>query len=126
MLGPGLAEPGGFGGAHFLPIFGGVVVGAGEVVEAVGDVERELIVHVAAAGAFLHGPVNINDQVAAVVVGIARDGVVAEADDVGRPVLAKVFAVGLGDAFIVNEDEGDLAPAERMGLRGEFAGEPIS
>ena len=102
----GLAKPGGFGGAHFFPLFGGVVFGAGEVVEAVGNVEGELAVGAAAGGAFGDGSVDVDEEVAAGFGGFAGNGVVAEADDVGGAVLAEVFAVGLGDAFVVDEDDG--------------------
>jgi len=96
------------------------------VVETVGDVEREFVVHVAAGGAFLHGPVDVDDEVAGPFVGFAGDGIVAKADDVGGAVLSKIFAVGLGDAFVVNEYNGDFVPAGGRGFGFEFFAEPIS
>ena len=106
----GFTQPCGFGGTHSFPLFGGIVFGAGEVVEAVGNVECEFVVDVAAGGAFLDGTVDVNDEISADFAGFAGNGVVAKANDVGGAVLAEVFAVGLGDAFVVDEYDGYFAP----------------
>ncbi len=105
---------------------GGVVFGSGEVVEAVGDVERELVVELAARGSFLHGAVDIDEEVAGEFIGFAGNGFVAEADDVGGAVFPEVFAVGLGDAFVVHEHNGDFAPGGGCGFSFEFLSQPIS
>ena len=86
------------------------------MVEAVGDVEREFVVDVAAGGAFPDSAVDVDDEIAAEFVGFTGNGVVAKADDVGRAVLAEVFAVGLGDAFVVDEYDGYFAPAFGRGF----------
>ena len=96
------------------------------MVEAVGHIERQLIVGLAPGGAFLHGPVDVDDQVATPSVGFAGDGVVAEADDVGGAVLPKIFPVGLRDAPVVNEDNADFAPGGGCGFGLKPAPEPVS
>ena len=96
------------------------------MVESVGDVEGELVVELAAGGPFLHGAVDVDDEVAAPACIFAGDGVVAETDDVGGAVLAKVFAVGPGDAFVVDQYDGDFAPCSGRGLDLEFPTQPIS
>ena len=75
-----------------------------------GDVERQLIIDVAAGGAFEQDAVEVDEEVAAKLIGFSGDGIVAEADDVGGVVFTEVFAVGLGDAFVVEQHDGDFAP----------------
>ncbi len=122
----GLFEPGGFGGAH-LPALGvGVIFGAGEMVETVGDVHGELVVDAVVVRTDLDGTVNVNDEVAAPCLVFAGDRLVPEADNVGGPVFPKVFAIGLEDGIIVDQDDTDLAPAVGRGGVFEPDGEPIS
>lgn len=91
-----------------------------------GDVERKFVVDVAAVVAFLHGAVDVDNQVAAELGGFAGNGVVAEADDVGRAVLSEIFVVGLGDAPVVNQNNGDFAPSVGGGFGFQFPSEPVS
>ena len=115
-----------FGVVHFCSFFGGVVFGSGEVIKAVGDVEGEFVVYSVMKASCLDGSIDVDYNVAAPVVGFAGNGVVAKADDVGGSVFTKIFAVGLGDAVVVDQDDGDFAPAVGGGLVFELLTEPIS
>lgn len=121
-----LAEPGGFGGTHLPAVGIGVIVGAGEVVETVCDVKGEFVIDTLVLRTDLYGAVNVDDEVARTGFTFARYGFVAETDDVGRPVPAEVFPVGLRDAVVIDKYDADLAPAFRCGGGFELVPEPIS
>ncbi len=104
----------------------GIVFGAGEMVEAVRDVECQLIVEFAALRALAHRTVDIDDEVAAPRIVLAGDGVVAEADDVGWAILSKIFPVGLRDSFVINQNDSNLTPCDREGFLFRFLGKPVS
>ena len=90
-----------------------------------GDVEREFIIGTILLRADLDCPVNVNDQVAGNAF-FARDGVIAEADDIRRAVFLKVVPVGLGDASVVGQNNADFAPDFR-GCFGFYGpAQPIS
>lgn len=98
-----MLEPFFFAPVHGISFLGGFVGGAVEVVEAVGDVEGEFEVTVAALGAFLVRSLDVDDEVSGKLVGFAGDGVVPEADDVGGVIFGEVLLVVVGDAGIVGK-----------------------
>ncbi len=91
-----------------------------------GNVEGELVVDAFVFRADLDGAVDIDDQVAAPGIVFTGDGVVAEADDIGGAVLGKVFAVGLRDAVVINQNDADFAPLFGSGDGFEFFSQPIT
>jgi len=113
--------------AHGGTFGGRIVVGAGKVVEAVGDVERKFGVRAAVARAFLYRPFNVDDEVAGRAV-FAGNRFAAEADDIRRPVFAEEFAVVLRNAGVVRQQQGDFLPdGFRIGSLkrgGQFSGQP--
>lgn len=95
------------------------------MVEAVGDVEGELVIGAVFLCTPLDGAVDVDDEVAAEPAAFAGDGVVAEANDVGWTRLAEVFQVGGNDSFVVGQDNADLVPRfSRAALK--LAGQPVS
>lgn len=93
--------------AHFRPAHGGafgrrIVVGAGKMVEAVSNVERELRGDAVMVRAFLYGAFDIDDQVAGDAV-FAGERFAAETDDVGSAVFAEKFAVVLRNTGIIRQ-----------------------
>ncbi len=108
-----LCEPPPFDAAHGRAAGRRVVVGAGEMVEAVGDIERQFKIGAAMPRAFFDGAFDVDGQIAgaSVFAGDRRD---AETDDVGRPVFSEIEAVELRDALMIGEQQRDLPP---VGLR---------
>ena len=104
----------------------GVVVGTGEVVKTVGDIERELGIGPVVRRAFAQCALGVNDEVPGGGGFFAGDGLVVEADDVGRSIFAKELAVGLRDALVIREDNRDFTPdGAGIGL-GEKIGQCVS
>jgi len=96
------------------------------MVEAVGDVERQFIVGAAAGSAHGHGAIHVHQQVAAPAIRFAGYGIVPETDDVGGAVLAEILAVGAGDALVVKQYNGNLAPAFRCCFGFDLFAQPVS
>ena len=94
-------KPAFFSAAHGGAAGRSVVVGAGEMVEAVSHVERELGIGPVMRGTFATGVFGIDDEVAGRFFIFARDGIVAETDDVGGLVFSEKFAVGVGNAAVI-------------------------
>ena len=79
-------KPAHFGFAHGVAALGRVVVGAGEVIKPVGDVEREFRIGSIVGRAFADGAFDVDDEIAGGGGFFAGDGVVAKADDIGGAV----------------------------------------
>ena len=91
-----------------------------------GNVEGELVIDSVVFGARLHGALDIDQHVAAQRGLFAGDRVVAETDDIGRAVFAEIFTVGSGDARIVDQHDGYLAPGFRYGSGFQPVAQPVS
>ena len=91
---------------HVAEVFGGLVVDAAEVEDAVDDDAVELVGRGGgeAGGVVAHG-VEGDDDVAVEGVALA----VVEGDDVGVVVVAQVFVVVCEDALVVHEHVADFA-----------------
>ena len=96
------------------------------MIKPVGEIKREFVVGPAPGRSLLHGALDVDDQVTAVSFAFAGHGIIAKADDIGRPVLAEIFPVRLRDAFIVNKDRTNLAPDVRGGFFLKLSSEPVS
>lgn len=122
-----LCKPAHFSAAHGGALGGRVVVGAGEMVKAVGNVEGEFGVDAIVLRSFTHGTFDVDDEVAGSAF-FAGDGFTAETDDVSRAVFTEKFAVILRNARIVRQQQGDFLPdGFRIGgfeQAGNFSGQP--
>lgn len=96
------------------------------MIEPVGDVEREFVVDPLVFRSDFDGAVDIDHEVAAPGFGFAGHGVIAKTDDVGGAVFPEIFAVGLSDAVVVDEYDGNFVPDRRCGSGFKFSTEPIS
>lgn len=97
-----LCEPAHFSAAHGSAPGRCIVVGAGEMVKAVGDVESELGVDAVVLRSFTHSTFDVDDEIACSAF-FAGNGFTTEADNVGGPVFAKEFAVILCNTCIVRQ-----------------------
>jgi len=96
----GFIEPSVFDGMHGGALLGGVVAGAGEVVAAVGEVPCEFAVGVGVGMG--EGDV---DQNFAGVVGVGRDGIESERNDIGGFAPPEVGRVEFGDGLVVEQGD---------------------
>ena len=91
-----------------------------------GDVERQFIINTFMFRSSLYGAVNIDHQIAAPRCVFSGNGVVAEADYIGRAVFTEIFPIGPGDAFVVHENNADFAPTGRCGDAFQFPPKPVT
>ena len=98
----GVGDPFFFAAVHVGAFLRGIVGGTVKMIEAVGDIEGEFEIAVAALGAFFVGSLHIDDQIAGGVIGFAGNGVVAKADHIGWVVFGEVFSIKLGDSGVVS------------------------
>ena len=120
------AQPCVFRGAHAVPPGIRIIVGTGEVVESMGDVERQFMIGSTVIRADLHGAFHIDDQVAAPGRIFTGDRIITETDDIRGAVPAEIFAVGALDAFVVGQHNAYLVPAGGGGGVLQPPSEPIS
>lgn len=102
-------KPAELGAAHGGAVRGGVVVGSGEMVEAVGDIERQFPMDSVVLRAFSQGALDVHQQIAGGAF-FAGNGFATEADDIGWMVFSEKLTVGLCDAVVVRKNQSDFLP----------------
>lgn len=120
-------EPAHFSAAHRSAPGRRVIIGAGQVVESVGDIKSQFSAASAMMRAFQNRPFYIDDQVAGGAF-FAGHRFAAETDDIGRPVFTEKFAVILRNTGIVRQQQRDLLPdgffIRCFELCSELSGQP--
>lgn len=102
--------------AHGRPPRRSVVFGAGKMVEAVGDIEREFRVDSVMIRTFLNRPFHIHNQIAGRAF-FAGNRIATETDDIGRSVFAEKLAVILSDPLVVSQQKRHFFP-EKVRIGG--------
>lgn len=124
----GGGKPAEFAGAHAAAVVGVVVVGAGEVVDAVREVKREFVVGppgaaaaVAGAAAPLgDGALDVDDEFSGKPrLARTRRGGVGERDDIGRRRIGEDRLVRLAAFAVADEDHAERGPRRLPGAAPE-------
>lgn len=101
----GFVEPGVFDLVHGGALVGGVVAGTGEMVASVGEVPGEFPVGVGMGV----GEGDVHENFTG-VVGVRRDGVESERDDIRGFAPPEVGRVEFGNGLVVEQGDGKFAP----------------
>ena len=118
-------EPAEFAAAHGAAVGGGCIVVAGQVVDAVGEVEGELGGGAAGAAlAVFEGALEVDDELGG-GAGESGDGKVGLGDDVGLEAYAEGGGLVAGHGVVVDEEDGEgVEGAGGWGVRKRQAGQP--